>query len=176
MEILLKKVYVQPISNVVAEMMALVILWTILGWFAKCRSHWKWFNGLVFLGSVVAILYATVFNRGERFDNPVWIPFYTFVAAKIQPELYRMMLMNIFLFEPFGLALPNILPRKLHPVAVTILFAMLCSLGIELTQLFFHLGKYEADDVIMNTLGAAIGAAAYWLTQFLRSKQMMIHR
>lgn len=48
-------------------------------------------------------------------------------------------------------------------LAVTVVFAMLLSIGIEAAQLWFHLGRCEVDDVIMNTLGAAIGAAAYVL-------------
>lgn len=61
------------------------------------------------------------------------------------------MLMNAFLFVPVGLSLPNVLPPKMHPVAV----------AVEAAQLWFHLGRCEVDDVILNTLGAAIGAAAY---------------
>lgn len=63
----------------------------------------------------------------------------------------RAMLMNAFLFVPVGLSLPNVLPPKTHPVAV----------AVEAAQLWFHLGRCEVDDVILNTLGAAIGAAAY---------------
>ena len=91
----------------------------------------------------------------------MFIPFHTFVEAKLQPELYRAMLMNIFLFQPLGLSLPGLLPQKKHPVARTILFALLLSVGIEVCQLSFGLGRCEIDDVIMNTLGAALGTAAY---------------
>lgn len=155
------RIYVQPISAVLWEMALLLILWALIGGIAKNSPLWKWFNGVVFLGIIGAILYTTVFHRSANPQNPSLIPFYTFVEAKIQPELYRAMLMNVFLFEPIGLSLPHILPKKVHPVAVTILFAMLFSIGIEAAQLFFQLGRCEIDDVLMNTLGAITGAAAY---------------
>lgn len=71
------------------------------------------------------------------------------------------MLMNIFLFEPIGLSLPNILPKKAHPVAATVIIAILSSVLIEAAQYCFCLGRCEIDDVIMNTLGTAIGGIAY---------------
>lgn len=155
------QIYKQPLRTIWLTMLFLLILWTVVGRKTKRRIIWKRFNGVVFLGIMAAILYVTLFDRGERPQEPVWIPFYSFVEAKIQPELYRSMLMNIFLFLPFGLSLPNILPKKAHPVAATIAFAMLLSMGIEAAQLVYGLGRCEVDDVIMNTLGAAMGTAAY---------------
>ena len=38
--------------------------------------------------------------------------FAALTAARVQPELYREMLMNVFLFFPLGLTLSNALPRK----------------------------------------------------------------
>ena len=88
------------------------------------------------------------------------------------------MLMNVFLFQPIGLVLPNLLPKKAHPVFVTVVFAMLLSIGVEAAQFHYQLGRCEIDDVIMNTLGAAIGAAACGLVRILakrnnQSKQLM---
>ena len=158
-------IYVQPLHRIVIVMVVLVILWAAIGKIAGRRQWWKWFNAVVFLGIVSAILYTTVYARGENLQTPVLIPFHSFIEAKIQPELYRAMLMNIFLFEPIGLSLTNILPQKAHPVAITVVFAMLLSIGIEASQFCFHLGRCETDDVIMNTLGAVIGATAYGLVK-----------
>lgn len=94
---------------------------------------------------------------------PVFIPFHSFYEAKTQPEIYRTMLMNIFLFEPIGLSLPNILPKKAHPVAVTVIIAILFSVIIEAAQYRFCLGRCEIDDVIFNTSGAFVGALGYLL-------------
>lgn len=158
-------IYVQPISAILLEMALLPILWVAIEKKVGNPLRWKLFNAVAFLGIVVAILYTTIWNRGETAQEPSWIPFYTFVEAQLQPELYRTMLMNVFLFQPIGLALPNLLPKKAHPAVITVVFAMLLSIGIEAAQFHYHLGRCEIDDVIMNTLGAAIGAAACGLAR-----------
>ena len=160
------RIYIQPLHRIIIAMTALVILWAAVKYLAGKRRWWRAFNGAVFLGITGVILYMTVFARGENPQPAALMPFSTFAEAKIQPELYRAMLMNIFLFEPIGLSLPNVLPKKAHPVAVTVVFALLLSIGIEVSQFYFHLGRCETDDVIMNTLGAAIGAAAYGLVKW----------
>lgn len=77
------------------------------------------------------------------------------------------MLMNVFLFVPFGLTAPNVLSRlkRLWPVIFTVVSAFILSVAIEFTQYYFHLGRCEMDDVIMNTLGAAIGTVPVILVQ-----------
>ena len=170
------RIYVQPISAILLEMALLPILWVAMEKKVRDPLRCKLYNAVVFLGIVAAILYTTILGRSENAQEPSWIPFYTFVEAKLQPELYRTMLMNVFLFQPIGLALPNLLPKKAHPVAVTVVFAMLLSIGIEAAQFHYHLGRCEIDDVIMNTLGAAIGAAAFglariWAQRNTQSKQ-----
>ena len=172
------RIYTQPLWAIFLEMALLLILWVVMEKKVGDPLRWKVFNAVVFLGIVAAILYSTVLSRSENAQAPSWIPFYTFVEAKLQPELYRTMLMNVFLFQPLGLALPNLLPKKAHPVAVTVVFAMLLSIGIEAAQFHYHLGRCEIDDVIMNTLGAAIGAAAFGRVRILaerynQSKQHM---
>ena len=112
-------------------MILLVILWAAVKYLAGKHRWWRVFNGAVFLGITGVILYMTVFARGEKTQPAVLMPFSTLAEAKIQPELYRAMLMNIFLFEPIGLSLPNVLPKKAHPVAVAAAVSVLLSIGIE---------------------------------------------
>lgn len=154
------KIYIQPLPVIVMGMIFLVILWAVMGNQFGARLWWKLFNGAVFFGIVAVILYMTVYTRGENPQEPALAPFQSFLEAKIQPELYRAMLMNVFLFEPIGLSLPQILPKKAHPVVITVVFALLLSIGIEAAQLHFHLGRCETDDVIMNTLGAILGTVS----------------
>lgn len=86
-----------------------------------------------------------------------------FPAAPGQPELYREMLMNVFLFFPLGLTLSNVLPQKWHRwlrIILTTLVGCALSAGIEYTQYRCALGLAETDDVICNTLGASIGSTS----------------
>lgn len=72
--------------------------------------------------------------------------------------------MNVFLFVPMGLTLLFALPEKMnHKVLLSVLCAMVLSMIVEILQYVFQLGRAETDDVICNTLGAAIGTLAFSL-------------
>lgn len=63
---------------------------------------------------------------------------------------------NIGMFMPFGYLLPYLLgrPRKLLPMA---LLGFLLTLFIEVSQYAFGTGETEIDDILLNTLGVALG-------------------
>lgn len=110
-----------------------------------------------------AILYATILTRSEGSTGLILIPFASLTAARVQPEFYREMLMNVFLFFPLGLTLSNALPRKWHRwgrIILTTLIGCALSAGIECAQYRYALGMAEVDDVICNTLGAFIGSTS----------------
>lgn len=120
-------------------------------------------NFVLFCAAVIAILYATILNRTPGNYELILTPFATFTAAQQQPELYREMLMNVFLFFPLGLTLSNALPRKWHRwlrIILTTLIGCILSAGIEYAQYRYALGLAETDDVICNTLGAFIGSTS----------------
>lgn len=127
-------------------------------------SIWKKCLVTVPIFSIGIIYYATIDKRGNVPSELILIPFHSFIEARIQPEIYRSMLMNVFLFFPLGLSLPYALPEKWNrKVLISILFAMALSIGIEFLQYHFHLGRAETDDVIFNSLGCAIGTISYLL-------------
>lgn len=128
-----------------------------------CKSRWQCVNLLLTIAAVAAILYTTLMTREPGPSLVVLKPFTKFAAARTQPELYREMLMNIFLFFPLGLTFSNALPQRLNRwvrIGITTLFACLLSTVIEYTQYHFSLGMAETDDVICNTLGAFIGSTS----------------
>jgi glycopeptide antibiotics resistance protein len=65
-------------------------------------------------------------------------------------------LLNIAAFMPLGLFLPLIF-RKMRNFPTFLIAAMLGFLMIEFLQLFLHLGQFDIDDVILNTIGGIIG-------------------
>ena len=75
------------------------------------RRRWRLTNALLLLAATLIILYATLLSRTPGTYAAVLTPFAALAAARQQPELYREMLMNIFLFFPLGLTLSNALPR-----------------------------------------------------------------
>ena len=129
--------------------------------------------------AVIVILYATILIRTPGDYGLILIPFAAFIAAQQQPELYREMLMNVFLFFPLGLTLSNTLPRRWHRwgrIVFTTLIGCILSTGIEYAQYRYALGMAEADDVICNTLGAFIGSTSLLIAHAIeKSRERVRH-
>lgn len=96
---------------------------------------------------ILIILWVTLFTREPR-------------AARIVKGLFwevRMgywwdIVLNILLFIPLGCLLGT---------KQAIAIGLSLSIGIESIQFIFRLGYCELDDVLNNTIGAAIGALLY---------------
>lgn len=143
-------------------LLSLLLLWPML-----CQRVGKrrrvLLNTALACAAAFIILYATILTRTPGVSEAILTPFASLTAARIQPELYREMLMNIFLFFPLGLTLSNALPQKWHRwgrIILTTLVGCILSAGIEYAQYRYALGMAEVDDVICNTLGAFLGAAS----------------
>lgn len=160
-------IYRQPLHRIIIFIILIVWLWGYLGNSFREKSWWKLLNVSVFAGTVVAICFSTLYSRGESTGEIFLIPFHSFIEAKKEPELYRSMLMNVFLFVPLGLSFPFTISKQKHSVVITVIFAFLFSVGIEAIQYYYKLGMCETDDVIMNTLGALIGAFGWIIAQKL---------
>lgn len=152
-------IYALPQSLTVVIIAASVLLWAFLA--ARQPRTWHSGNVLLFLCALFGIVFITLLCREAGGGELQLIPFHALAAAKQQPELYRELLMNVFLFVPFGLALPNVLPKRkstAQRILLTVIAAALLSLGIEWIQYRFVLGTAETDDVICNISGALVGA------------------
>lgn len=73
---------------------------------------------------------------------------------------------NVLGFIPFGFFCPIMSDRLRNGLLVTFLgFAM--SFAVEVIQLLTRLGRFDVDDLILNTIGAAVGYLLYCLTRRL---------
>ena len=157
-----QSIYSKPLLSIILAITIAVAVWGYLR--TKVQLHrWMMSNLALSCVAVIIILYATVLIRTPGDYEVVLTPFAALAAARVQPELYREMLMNVFLFFPLGLTLSNALPRRWNRwlrVGVTVLAGCLLSAGIEYAQYRFSLGMAETDDVLCNTLGALLGAAS----------------
>ena len=143
-------------------LLSLLLLWPMLCQRVGERRR-VLFNTALACAAAFIILYATILTRSAGVPEAILTPFASLTAARIQPEIYREMLMNVFLFFPLGLTLSNALPRKWHRwgrIALTTLIGCILSVGIEYAQYRYALGMAEVDDVICNTLGAFIGSTS----------------
>ena len=156
-------IYHQPIFILTIFCCAILVAWAILN--SRVYKLKRIINVLFLILSIFVICYATLFKREIGNHQNELRPFYTFVMAQSQVEYYRTFFMNALLFVPLGLTMPYCLSKKLYKrnVFITIGFAVVLSAGIEFLQYYYHLGRCETDDVIANTLGAAIGTLSYCL-------------
>lgn len=169
----LGRIYLQPLSRIRTWILLLLLIWTAGRYFFGHKRWWRIANCAAAVASVYGILSFTVLHRSANSrETAMLIPFYSFIEAKMQPEKYREMLMNVFLFVPLGLSLPNVLPQPINkpmqPAWITVLTAFVLSAVIEFCQLYLRLGRCEVDDVIMNTLGAAVGTISVVLSCWIR--------
>ena len=72
---------------------------------------------------------------------------------------------NVILFVPCTFLFPFVFPRTARSFRgsafwLPLLFGFCFSLAVELLQLFFMCGAPDVDDLILNTLGGALGAFA----------------
>lgn len=80
-------------------------------------------------------------------DPPIWYGPWTNSAG------------NILLFLPLGASLFTLLRTATrYPILSTVLIGAAASLFIEVSQFVFAVGYTDVDDLLFNTLGAALGA------------------
>lgn len=74
---------------------------------------------------------------------------------------------NILGFVPFGFILPIILRDTRRFLRITLLGFMLSAL-VECVQLYMQVGSFDVDDMLLNTIGAAIGYILFAICNFIR--------
>jgi len=122
------------------------------------RKHFLWvFIFLLYLAAVYGVtgigtiwdVQRFVISSTSKFDRIYLIPF---SSSKVSMPY----ILNTIMTIPLGFMLPFIWKqfRTIKKVALT---GFLLSLCIELSQLFTQKRNTTSDDLIMNTLGAAIG-------------------
>lgn len=161
MLIVLRYIYGVSLEIATFVMLMSVLLWGVLDRLCSRKSFftfWKVMNICVLVVGCVIIVYSTIIFRTAGTSEIYLMPFYSYFEAQENVEMYRTNLMNVFLFLPFGLSLPIVLSASFKKkVLFTVLAAAGVSVAVELIQFVFELGRVETDDVIHNTLGAALG-------------------
>jgi glycopeptide antibiotics resistance protein len=124
------------------------------------------------IGAVGWIVALTIFPipveaRGWRFhrlfSNMHFIPFGTIraqLASGLEYSEARQLIGNVVLFVPLGLLLPAAV-RTCRRLWVTLVVAAGLSVLIEIVQALLPSHTTDVDDVILNTVGAALGFLAF---------------
>ena len=118
----------------------------------------------------ICVLYITLFSRvaAEEGQGINLLPFrfvYWIIQYAKGPTyhgVFRPILgvyMNILMFAPLGF-----LFKCIHENTATwriVVTGLIVSLLIEVAQMIFHLGMFETDDLLTNTLGTWLGTLIY---------------
>ena len=131
------------------------------------RRWWNWLAAGLLLALMAVILHTTLGSRNGGADlQHMFVPFHSYREARSNgnTEIYRSNFMNAALFYPAGLLTATLLPKKwpgwIRCTAVLCVL-MIASIGIEVSQYLFALGRFEADDVIHNAAGALLGSLVF---------------
>lgn len=145
----------------VLEVLIIYLLWILL--VLLCKKYNRILGAIAAAASAFLILTLTIIGRSAGSNaGVVLMPLAAFAEARIHPEHYRGMLMNVLLFVPFGMSLPFVFPPRFKlRVLLVIAAGFLLSAGIELCQWIWSIGRCETIDVVMNTLGTVCGSTAY---------------
>lgn len=163
-------IYIQPKWLVSVVGICVVLVWGIVArLMRRDEALYKTFRiiaAALFLLIIFGILYRTILSRaGDDARKILLVPFAGYDYFNIGEEYYRMLIMNALLFVPLGMSLPFLIEGRRglgkHPVFGTIILGFIFSLAIEIFQYIFSFGTSEADDLIMNTIGTAIGSLGY---------------
>ncbi|MDO4267177.1 MAG: VanZ family protein [Eubacteriales bacterium] len=77
---------------------------------------------------------------------------------------------NVIAFMPCGFFLP-IVSRRSRRWYNTILLSFSLSLCVETAQLIWRVGSFDVDDLLLNTLGGALGYICYRIVQKIRIRR-----
>lgn len=118
---------------------------------------------------VVATLCITLFKR-EPLDydsiRTEWFWGYKTDNPKI---FYGDNIYNILLFLPIGCMVGLIAPK--HKLLAAVLVGLFLSETIECSQLIWHRGTFDVDDLFNNTIGVLLGGLIMVLTLWIRKKR-----
>lgn len=76
---------------------------------------------------------------------------------------------NVVAFLPLGFFLP-IMYRKCRSFFYTVFFCFEFSLIVETIQLVSKVGSFDVDDLLLNTIGGAIGYLCFTILNYMRRK------
>ena len=91
-------VYCMPLELAIILMLLTIVLWPLTEKLYSKKIIWQSANLMLFICSIFAILAVTMLFRSVESVELILTPFHSFIEAKTQPEMYRSMFMNVFLF------------------------------------------------------------------------------
>ncbi len=126
---------------------------------------------LLFLCYIAALVYFLFFSEAHgrtgdgrfRYNLVLFQEIFRFIKYRAILETETVVLNlagNVIGFMPFGFLLP-LLSEKERRLLMIVLLTFELSLVVEVLQLFTGRGSFDVDDLMLNTLGGALGYGCY---------------
>ena len=87
--------------------------------------------------------------------------FYDLLGTGCHKQAVLNLFGNIICFAPFGLYLAVEMKKKKALILRVTFLTFLFSLCVETVQLYFKIGIFDVDDLMLNTLGGMVGGVLY---------------
>ena len=140
------------------------------------KQKMGWVLFIVYMAAVVYFMFfAESFDRPDvrqeyHYNLILFREIKRFIIYRDQLGM-KAVFLNAVGFMPFGFFLP-IVSRRSRRWYNTVLFGFSFSLAIEITQLVWKVGSFDVDDILLNTIGAALGFIVYRKVQRYRRRKM----
>lgn len=96
--------------------------------------------------------------------------FYTYREQVGMKAFFLNVMGNVVAFMPCGFFLP-IVSRRGRKARNAVLLCFALSLSVETAQLVWKVGSFDVDDLLLNTLGGALGYAVNRMVQRIRIRR-----
>lgn len=81
---------------------------------------------------------------------------------------------NVAIFVPFGFFMP--MASRYRSFSLTTVYSFGLSLIVECFQLIFQVGTFDVDDLLLNTIGGAIGYIVFVIFMLIRGKKDAVRK
>lgn len=146
---LLHQIHYSTSANLTVTEIVILVVLGFLAWFN--RKDKQWFPTAY---SVFLILYITLLRRAPGYNENIRM------HLKLWPNagVWAGNLLNLILYIPFGWTSQRGKSNRKRIVAVAFMLSVCC----EILQYFTGRGMADINDILFNTLGAAVGI---WLAE-----------
>ncbi len=106
---------------------------------------------------IISLHNSIIENEKDGIRNINLIPFRSispYLRNITEPYAFKNIIANILVFIPLGFFVSN---NNSKNVFKTLVICLPVILSIELIQLFFKIGFFDVDDIILNFIGSLIG-------------------
>lgn len=143
-----------------------ILIYTLFAFYLIILFYLVFFRYRV-TGNLNTVFNVTNYKYYLRYSVNI-VPFKTITEYILNPHnlslriRYTNILGNILAFIPFGF-FSIIIFKKLRGIKQIIIASCMFSLCIETIQLFFLVGSFDIDDIILNTIGGFLGYLFFML-------------